>query len=331
MTNGTEIPTITDKTEISDNHSLEIEIAALAAVRDICRDITARIVKVAEPKRQIILAGDEALLAAAGYRHLIIQLDLLIDEGEKARAAEVTAPSTPATVAPESLAAITGGLTSLVSILEFFRVETSIKGRDVAINDSALNASLVGALVEDGFDVIRPERIPIMADEGKRELIRRLHRLKAIRADLNAKHPEHPLAIRIDEHLKAIEQKDADQPSLLSRAIGGAHMATLLKQEKPPLVLSSKVETAGGSFTIKKHLWNTLFFGNQLSYGAGAAVSFSLIDGASERILLSDVVYKVNGPGSFKGYWWRLDLSNLGFSPLRKARAGEDTDQGTTS
>ena len=120
MTNGTEIPTITDKTEVSDNHSLEIEIAALAAVRDICRDITARIVKAVEPKRQIILAGDEALLAAAGYRQLIIHLDLLIDEGEKARTTEATTPSAPATAAPESLAAITGGLTSLVSILDFF-------------------------------------------------------------------------------------------------------------------------------------------------------------------------------------------------------------------
>ena len=164
-----------------------------------------------------------------------------------------------------------------------------------------------------------------MANEGKRELIRRLHQLKAIRADLKAKEPDHPLAIRIDNHLEAIEQKEDDQPSLLSRAIDGAHMATLLEQKKPPLVLSSKVETAGGSYTIKKHLWNTLFFGNQLSYGAGAAVSFSLVDGASERILLSDVVYKVNGPGSFKSYWWRLDLSNLGFGPVRKVGSGQVT------
>lgn len=309
----TEIPKIEDTTTVDDNHSLEVEILALGAVRDVCRDITARIVKVIEPKRQIILAGDGALLAAAGYRELIIHLDLLIDEGRKAQSSASAMPPTPPAVETEAFAAaITGGLTSLVSILDFFRVETTITGRKITVDESALIAAFAGALIEADFDVVGPERLPVIAGAGKHELIRKLHELKAIHADLKAKQPTNPLAVRIDDHLKAIEQKNGDQPSLLSRAIDGAYLAMLLDGEKPPLLLSSKIEVAGGSYTIKKHLWNTLFFGNQLSYGAGAAISFSLADGKTARILLSDIVYKVNGPGTFKGYWWRLDFDNLG-------------------
>lgn len=81
VADGTEIPTIENKTTVEDKHSLEVEIAAFAAVRHTCRDIKARIVM----------------------------------------AVETESPST-----------ITGGLTSLVGILEFFRVETTVKDRVIS-------------------------------------------------------------------------------------------------------------------------------------------------------------------------------------------------------
>ncbi len=311
MTNDAEIKKVEDKTEIDDNHSLEVEVLALEAVRDICENIAGRIDDKVKQKRKIVLASDGALLAAAGYRELIIHLDLLIDEGRKVLSTEST--TSRAAAEPESLAAtITGGLTSLVGILEFFRAETTIKDREITIDDSALIAALAGALIEKNFDVIRPERLPAIAGEGKHGLIQRLHELKTISADLKASQAGHPLAIRIDEHLQALEKKGDDQASPLSLAIGGAHIATLLDVEDGPLLLSSKIETAGGSYTIKKHLWNTLFFGNQLSYSAGAAISFSLIDGKSAQTVLSDLIYKLNGPGIFEGSWKWMNVSNLG-------------------
>ncbi|TGE00744.1 hypothetical protein [Methylobacterium nonmethylotrophicum] len=113
---------------------------------------------------------------------------------------------------------------------------------------------------------------------------------------------------------------DAIMTDLGSGAEGGHRIAqiqaasavTCLVQDAPAAyLLSAQIIKAGGHYRIRKHLFTTLFTGDQLYYGGGAAISFTLTDLKRLRVVLGDVLHHASG--NVRAPWGSVGgrLSNL--------------------
>lgn len=73
----------------------------------------------------------------------------------------------------------------------------------------------------------------------------------------------------------------------------------------------AKVLTAGGKYKIRRHLFTTLFWGDQLSYSGGATVAFSLFDPRTGKVVLSDVLFHLTDSVKFSESNGLASKSNL--------------------
>lgn len=313
MTDQTDIEPLEGKTEIDDGVKLEVEIQALAVLQEITQDIARRISKLTEAGTRIIVADEAWPQAIASFHQIEVHLDWLLHRAEEAVGALPTGTKAVEKAAMESAAgAIVGGVKSVARILSYFRVDTTIKGRQIDIDPASLHASFGSALIEQSFEVVLSDQLPMIAGDGTRRLLRRINRLSSLSLTLRGNPETISLADEIDKGLAAMNAAaENDQISSLHRAFRGAQAEAILSDGKQTLLLSARVVASGSNYIIKKHLFNTLFLGNQLSYSAGAAVAFSLIDGRTHDLVLSDVVYKIDGSRAFRDWSFAASLNNL--------------------
>ena len=331
-----------DKTELDSEVKLEVEILALAALERIAADIARRLkARVKEADARIILVSREDLAPIPQYQALQAGLDALLKEAE---ALLEPAPQEAALETTAALTAVQDALSGVAGILAFFRAETSFIGRSVTMDPAALQSALAGALAAQGFDVVLPEFIPLVANEARDGLLDRLARLRTIRVHLgvlanptgqaaeigpereheNGQEPTRrdartaaAVTAEIDSFLQALHASEGGNPSPFERAIAAAEAFSLLSDDRTTLWLAAKVLAAGGSYKTQRHLFTTLFTGSRLTYSGGAAVSFVAVDGRTSSVILADVLRDAIGHGRFRGHglFWRrnkdLQPSNL--------------------
>ncbi|MGO7359990.1 hypothetical protein ACCS66_35535 [Rhizobium ruizarguesonis] len=110
-----------------------------------------------------------------------------------------------------------------------------------------------------------------------------------------------------------------DGTSRLAELQAGSETAHLIDTAPRAYQLSAKVIKSGGAYRTKKHLFTTLFFGDQLSYSGGAVISFILTDLKTMLVVDSDVIYHATGNVRFPGKVMELIPSSL------KTRDGKPT------
>lgn len=107
-----------------------------------------------------------------------------------------------------------------------------------------------------------------------------------------------------------------------------SEVAALIDAASQAVLLSPKVLKTGGHYRTRRHLFTTLFTGDQLSYSGGAAVSFVLSDLKSGRVLLGDVLYHGSGKVRFPSDVKELNGSNLGRLRDRSHRTRNGAPEG---
>lgn len=114
----------------------------------------------------------------------------------------------------------------------------------------------------------------------------------------------------VDELMKDLTIA-GDGTSRLTDLQAGSETAHLIDMAPRAYHLSAKVIKSGGAYRIRKHLFTTLFFGDQLSYSGGAVISFTLTDLKTLLVVDSDVVYHATGNVRFPGRVLHLIPSSL--------------------
>ncbi|MGO8371114.1 hypothetical protein ACC808_22060 [Rhizobium ruizarguesonis] len=122
-----------------------------------------------------------------------------------------------------------------------------------------------------------------------------------------------------------------DGTSRLAELQAGSETAHLIDTAPHAYQLSAKIVKSGGTYRTKRHLFTTLFFGDQLSYSGGAVVSFILTDLKTMLVADSDVIYHSTGNVRFPGKVTELIPSNLktrdGKPAIRPIVESFDTEQ----
>ena len=90
-----------------------------------------------------------------------------------------------------------------------------------------------------------------------------------------------------------------------------SRVTTLIGATSKACMLTPKFLKAGGHYRKRKHLFTTLFWGDQLSYSGGAAISFVMTDLKSRRVVVTDVLYHASGNVRFPDEVRELEPSNL--------------------
>ncbi|MES0133604.1 hypothetical protein NKJ88_01380 [Mesorhizobium sp. M0016] len=296
-------------TAIDENVKIEVDILALGALRKIAGQIASEISGLAEKPSLLIIGGDELILAArvySGFSARVIEL--------RAELISLLKQVKPPTEAVPGLESITAGLDSaslavqsLTTLLSFFKAETAYFGRSVELKESALYPALAGQLIARNIPVSVPGYFPMSiggAGAPVSTVMALLDDLRSLRNHVAAMPADEASTARInallatvDAAIKAVIKVDPEsgKSSALAQLLLGAEYLALMEGEATRLFLSATVISAGGSYRTRKHLFTTLFTGDQLSCSGGAAAGYFAFDLKSSKLVRSDVLYHATG------------------------------------
>ncbi len=314
----------TGTVQIDDTLSIEVDIITLAALREIAGKVALSLRPPDQQKaRPVIIGGEKVVTALRAYRgfaasaaQLQSELTALLKQAGGRSPQESAAEAMAPKAMLDTLAAT---LASLDKVLAFFRADTEYKGRKVDLKDTALYPALAGALISHHIPTYVPEFFPSAtgaAADGT--VLASLDTLRSLRDQVEvAKTDTTPatltaeidkLVASVDALLGGVFQADADgEPVLLDRLLLGAEFATLLAGAEKPLFLSAHIVTAGGSYRKRRHLFTTLFTGDLLSYGGGAAIGYFVFDTGTSALAGGDLLYHAIGhtvfPAGPEEFW----------------------------
>lgn len=179
--------------KIDGDHPVESQILAYHALNRLAKKIT-EVVTGVKPKR-ILIHSEADINSLMSFQSFFEQMLLIRDEltsvNKGAKSALEEAVQTLSGEArsemvavPFALAPVIAGavLRSAIDLLSLFRVDVSLKSKDLTINDLALVATVSGRLVGSGVPVFNPSLIPphLFAKESRvRENLRELDKLSS--------------------------------------------------------------------------------------------------------------------------------------------------------
>jgi len=300
-----------DGITIDASMKIEVTMLTLGALQRVAAEIAARVAKKASGK-SVIIGSDGAIAALRAYQGFRRRLELLNTGLEDVLAAKSAAESLRVGI---DTATVT--VQALANLLSFFKADTRYSGRDVELNQKVLYQTLAGRLIARKVDVSLPECFPDPAANEAASLMAQLGELRELCTRVSAQVPEDSrsasLIAAVDAAFDEVDKPAAssETESLLDRLLLGAELHATLGGTNKPLFLSAAVLTAGGSYRTKKHLFTTLFWGDQLSYSGGVAVGYFLFDAADSKLVESDVLYHATGYARFPDSSEPLSGSNI--------------------
>lgn len=312
--------------------NFEVELLTIAALRSIADDIAERVASRAKALAAtsiILITEDDLTAAIAFWRYAETGLEAL-EKGTSALLAQLQPPgaskSKKAAGSLESAGSLEGagiivdGIQSLAEILSWLRVDTVYSGRVPEV-EGALRPALAGQLLVRELDVLGTETYLDPAMPGRQNgLLDRVGRLLAGKTRLEAM--QRPAAVGDEDTPPPQDDETARQQARIVAALaqidawlaatfaGGeghpplvrllaASEVTLLASRPGVLILDARVIKTGGRYRTRKHLFSTLFGFDSVSYSGGAAVAFTLLDAATGKAVLSDVVHHSSGDVRF--------------------------------
>ncbi|MER8512125.1 hypothetical protein NKH47_04120 [Mesorhizobium sp. M1060] len=312
-------------TTIDDNVKIEVDILALGALREIAEQIATEISERAEKPNLVIIGGDELILAVRAYSGFRTRA-----LGLKAELKSLLAAVKPTTKAKPGLESMTAGLDDaslavqgLTTLLSFFKAETAYFGRSVELKETALYPALAGQLIARKIPVSAPGYFPATtggAGEPASPIVAMLDDLHSLRNQVAAMPAEEASTAKIQALLATVDgvieavlkvDPEAGKSNPLAQLLLGAEYIAQIKGATKPLFLSANVISAGGSYRTRKHLFTTLFTGDQLSCSGGAAVGYFAFDLKSSKLVLSDVLYHATGYQQLSSCAGKFKSSNL--------------------
>ena len=205
-------------------------------------------------------------------------------------------------------------LKSASSALSVFASTTAYAGKKDSAKQTVLDAALARHLGARGLQVDLPEHaLPAMEADGllarMLALRSRCGELERSGADLNI---VLPVGTAIDNLIKLAFGTDTPatgaplgQQLMLADAVG-KNMAA------GRAVLLVEIVFSGGSYRMRKWIFNTLFGRDGLTYGGGAGVTYFLFKADDRRTLDSDTLYFSSPHGRFHhGGGQQFEPSNL--------------------
>lgn len=87
--------------------------------------------------------------------------------------------------------------------------------------------------------------------------------------------------------------------------------AQLIENASRAFLLSAKFIKSGGHYRVRRHLFTTLFTGDQLSYSGGTAIGFVLTDLKTMQVADGDALFHSTGNVKFHGSVPSLNSSNV--------------------
>ncbi|CAN7217534.1 hypothetical protein [Mesorhizobium sp. LjNodule214] len=99
-----------------------------------------------------------------------------------------------------------------------------------------------------------------------------------------------------------------------------SELAILIDRTTNACMLSPKFIKTGGHYRKWRHLFTTLFTGDQISYSGGAVVSFVLTDLKNARVIDGDVLHHATGNVRFPWFTRNIAASNLSVGRRKSQR-----------
>jgi hypothetical protein len=305
MTTTTNVSPPAGTTTIDSDLKIEVEILALAALRRIASDIARRIeglIKDQNPRPGIVIIRDDHFEDLAKSRVLSAELKYLedtINALPTTATAEVATNKNATDTTKERSAYLlpfisaTDTVQAIANLLALFKVDTEYKGRTVSLDETALHPAIGGQLLALGIEAAQANGLSLRVKDPILDQLKKIIELRAkmvLPEYAGDKKAQVEAVLRaFDSLMQKIAKRDGDYH--LPRLSTAGKLDELMTSDPRPFVLTAKVLKAGGRYKIRKHLFTTLFWGDQLSYGGGATVAFSLFDPGTWKVVLSDVLF----------------------------------------
>lgn len=258
-------------------------------------------------------------------------------------ATEATQPQGvgPLGLIPTATLPATLGLTAAANLLGFFSVDTEYRGRAASVSEQAFVFELARCLQKKQLTFWWPSltfvlEFPAPPDDNPPDYLKRMNNVtdaasKATTAIANLatfvnnlpdNDPRFPVARdALDRAHRFFDSSSAIYDDLRRRflAQGSAPETTLgeliqlgsrLKASAGTdhMFLAARVEKAGGSYRIRKHMWQALTGEPPLTFTGGCIVSFALLD-KTGAFLESGTVHHRLGYRSHPGSWDTANVS----------------------
>lgn len=204
--------------------------------------------------------------------------------------------------------AVDSGLAAAANILSYFGVDETYSGRSADVSERALVFEIARHCDEAGIDFTWPSLDFVIRDLGRAPTyLMRLNQVEAAAVDAN--HRVQELSERVDglddddERLGEAQRRldhvfrryesasaifDQLQQTFLSdyenEGLGTSELAQLGERVSREAeqgnvhFLTAKVEKAGGSYRVRRHLWQAITLEPPLTFSGGSIVSFALLD-----------------------------------------------------
>lgn len=339
----TGVTPVSGETTVDDKMDFEVVALTLDAVRRIADVIANHVyakVGRTDPPAHVVLADGSLVARLAEWQAIAARIGA-VEEGIE----DMLLPVEPQDAHDEGLAGILGQGTSAVEavakLLSFFKAETRYSGRAVELPAAALYPALAGRLVAVGIEPVLVEAAQPLGPGAAtgRDLIGRLERLLRLREQIAAflpdadepgpaeaarRNPDDPERESRQRGVTRIQSLIGAVDAIMTDLGGGSEsghrvaqiqaasaVACLVQDAPAAYLLTAQIIKAGGHYRTRKHLFTTLFTGDQLHCSGGAAISFTLTDLKRLRVVLGDVLYHASG--NVRAPWGSMGgrLSNL--------------------
>ena len=290
---------------------IEVDILCLESLARIARAIALRFKNEIPGNSCVALATPNLLSKLNVHRRVTAQIALLQKQLDDILRAATKEQKTVSETFSAGAAAIAVGVDGLKGVFKSIgEFVSELQGDeqytpvgDKPIPESALISTVAGQLSQQGFKVLLPGILVPQPNGGKGILFQliELSNKKELAAKISDPNDATKAAIAAVEGLFSWLQKSSEgsqQSSLLFDLIAVDGVSELLK-ENSAFILVPEIVASGGSYLTRRTFLTTLFFGDQLSYSGGVAVSFLLLVGDSLSLKTGDTLYYSTGHTKF--------------------------------
>lgn len=325
-TGGTDYTPATAEVGGIETLNFEVTVLTIASVDRVADEIARRIQTIAADRKLkgVVISDPGAIALLRAHATLMSQLaalELQVDAAKIPNEDEGGMESgfidLAATIAgARKVREVANNVGKLLSV---FEVSSTYQGKQVRLVPSVLPAALAKHIAGRGV-VAQVPRYAVRLDKGS-EFVNRLvalqRRCQALIAADSTSSELGELSGRITGLVAAVFGTSGGGDSIaagsappLVQQLAEAEMLSAAIGDGFAL-LTVEMAAAGGSYRMRKWIFNGLLGRDSLTYSGGAAVTFFLLAGDSMASLASDTIYFATGHGSFGDKYQRFSPTNI--------------------
>lgn len=261
-------PDIPSSVTLDTNLPFALVAQSLQSIGEIADEIATRVKKLSEGmvgSPLVIVAENSVLAGLADLRTVTAQLEGALGAAETHH---------------ESLGGIEAAaafLSNATALLSYLKIDRTITNFDPAVENSALQARLSGALINVGCsNVLLPMHFPAFGNFD-RLLARALNRLAELQE--KAKNIEDTVSTAHASWLESILtviMTGEGSDSRLAALHAASGLESAMSTHAEAILVTALLLKSGGHSVVDKHLFTLLGFGGQPRYSGGAAVSVTV-------------------------------------------------------